>query len=287
MGPGLSDAGEEGMGASAIGHALADARLTTLLLMNADPLETHPERGVWEAAFERLGSLIAFAGFLTPELRENATVIFPAQSNAEKEGTLTHPDGRVQRVRQAIGLPGEIRPGWWALTEICDRVGAGMDLHDSPSLFEAVKKGAPFYDDLTLDEVSGRGARWQDTDSAAKLPAAEPSQDRLEQPPELAEGMRLGAAPSLWSGAVTAHAPSLRFLAPVQCAELAPADAQRLGLQQGDEVVVSAGEESVRAPVALRQAVSPGSVFLTAGTAEQNATALTNGVPRTVEVRKA
>ena len=99
--------------------------------------------------------------------------------------------------------------------------------------------------------------------------------------------MRLGAAPTLWSGPVTEHAPSLRFLAPVQRAELAPDDAKRLGLSQGDEVVVTADGESVRAPVALRQGVSPGSVFLTAGTAEHNATALMNGVPRTVEVRKA
>ncbi len=99
--------------------------------------------------------------------------------------------------------------------------------------------------------------------------------------------MRLGAAPSLWAGQVTAHAPSLRFLAPVQRAELAPTDAERLGLEQGDDVMVTAGDESVRASVALRQAVSPGSVFLTTGTAEDNATALMNGVPRTVEVRKA
>ena len=52
-------------------------------------------------------------------------------------------------------------------------------------------------------------------------------------------------------------------------------------------MLVSAGGESLRAAVALRQAVAPGSVFLTAGTAEHNATALMNGVPRTVEVRKA
>jgi predicted molibdopterin-dependent oxidoreductase YjgC len=145
----------------------------------------------------------------------------------------------------------------------------------------------PFLDALTLEEIGGRGTRWQDTDSASKLPAAELSEAPLEQPPELAEGMKLGAAPSLWAGQVTEHAPSLRFLAPVQRAELAPADARRLGLEQGDEALVSAGGESVRAQVALRQAIAPGSVFLTAGTAEHNATALMNGVPRTVEVRKA
>ena len=55
----------------------------------------------------------------------------------------------------------------------------------------------------------------------------------------------------------------------------------------GDEVEVSVGRPDVRAAVALRQAVPPGSVFLMSGTAEDNATALTNGVPRTVEVSRA
>ena len=283
---GLTEAKEAGMGAAEIGRALAEGELSALVLMDVDPLATHPERATWTAAVDRATSVIAFTGFLSEELEANATVIFPAESNAEKEGTVTHPDGRVQRVRQAIGRPGEVRPGWWVLAELADRLGAAVDMHDTPTLFEAVKKGVPFYASLTLEEIGGRGARWQDTDSASSLPAAEPSEERLEQPPEPPEGMKLGAAPSLWSGPVTEHAPSLRFLAPVQRAELAPADAQRLGLSQGDEVVVTAEGQSVRAPVALRQGLPPGSVFLTAGTAEHNATALMNGVPRTVELRK-
>ncbi len=144
--PGLQDAEEAGMGAAAIGRALADAELTTLLLWNTDPLESHPERSTWTAALGRATSVIACASFLTPQLEENATVIFPAESNAEKEGTLTHPDGRVQRVRQAIGRPGEVQPGWWVLTELADRIGAGMDPQGAPALFEAVKKAAPFMD---------------------------------------------------------------------------------------------------------------------------------------------
>ena len=160
-------------------------------------------------------------------------------------------------------------------------------MHDTPALFEAVKKAVPFSTRSRSRRSAAAACAGRTPTRASKLPAAEPSEDPLEHPPELPEGMRLGAAPSLWAGPVTAHAPSLRFLAPVQRAELAPADAQRLGVEHGDEVVVSADGESVRAAVALRQAVAPGSVFLTAGTAEQNATALMNGVPRTVEVRKA
>ncbi len=49
--------------------------------------------------------------FLTEGIREHATVVFPAESYAEKEGTLTHPDGRLQRLRPAIGHQGETRAG--------------------------------------------------------------------------------------------------------------------------------------------------------------------------------
>ena len=74
--------------------------------------------------------------------------------------------------------------------------------------------------------------------------------------------MRLGTAPSLWEGRETRHAPALRFLAPHPRAELAPADAERLGVVPGDEVVVSVNGTSVRAAAALRGGVQPGIVFL-------------------------
>ena len=85
---------------------------------------------------------------------------------------------------------------------------------------------------------------------------------------------------------MTEHTPSLRFLAPRQRAELAPSDAKRIGVQSGDRVEVSAGGVSVQATVALRQAVQPGSVFMLAGTLEDNATALANGAPRVVSVQR-
>lgn len=151
----------------------------------------------------------------------------------------------------------------------------------------AVAAAVPFLAGLELEEIGGRGVRWQDREAASGLPAAELPDAALEAPPELPEGLRLGATPSLWAGRTAEHAPSLRFLAPEQRVELAPADAERIGVGSGDQVQVSAGDQSVRATVALRQAIRPGSVFLVAGTAEDNATALTNGVPRTVEVSRA
>jgi NADH-quinone oxidoreductase subunit G len=287
LGPGLKDAADGGRGAAEIGRALAAGELSSLLLVGADPLRDFPDRAVWEGALAAAASVIAFADFRTPELDEHATVVFPAESYAEKEGTLTHPDGRVQRVRQAIGRPGEVRAGWWVLSELCARVGAGLDVLSSPMVFEQLTRAVPFLGGLTLADIGGRGVRWQERDAASSLAAAALPDAELEEPPTLGGGLRLGAVPTLWSGPQTEHSTALRFLTPRQRAELSAADARRLGVAPGDEVTVSADGHSIRAEAAVRAGVPPGSVFLIAGVAEDNATALTNGVPRTVEVSPA
>ena len=286
LGPGLAEAPTVGRSASEIATGLIEGDLTTLLLLHVDPLAAHPERGRWEQALDGAAGVIAFADFLDPALEEHATVVFPAESGPEKEGTFTHPDGRLQRSRQAIGHPGGVRAEWDVLAELATRLDAGIDALTAPMVTAALCEAVPFYAGITLDEIGGDGVRWQDRDAASALPGAELATTDLAQPPELPEGLRLGVVTSLWAGAVTEHSPSLRFLAPQQRAELGPADARRIGVTSGDEVEVSAGELNVRATVALRQGVHPGSVFLVAGTASDNAAVLQNGVPRVVEVRR-
>ncbi len=256
--PGLRDADEPGMSASEMAHAEHRA----LLLVHTEPASDLRERDEWLKALESAGSVIAFSGFRTEALEQHADVVFPSESHAEKEGTLTHPDGRIQRLRQAIGHPGEVRAGWWVLADLCERLGAGVDADNPPAITDRVAEAVPFYGGLTLDEIGGRGIRWQERGTATSLPTAQPSEAPLESPPEPPEGLRLGVRPSLWSGREVEHSPSLRFLAGRSRAELSPADARRLGISAGDEVVVSVNGTSVRAAAAIRSAVSAGDVFL-------------------------
>jgi NADH-quinone oxidoreductase subunit G len=288
LGPGLSEPGADGMGAAQVPAAISDGRLSALILLQADPLRTHPDRPAWERALEDATSVIAFADFTTPALLERAAVVFPAESYAEKEGTVTHPDGRLQRVRQAIAHPGEVRAGWGVLAELCARLGRPLAAGSMPAIFAELVGAVPFYAGLTLEEIGGRGVRWQERDAASALPAVPLPGTELETPPGLAaEGLRLGTARSLWTGRETLHSPVLRFLAPEQTLEISPDDARRLGLASGDEVSVSVDGRSVRARTCVHDPVPPGSVFLVEGTETDNATALVNGLPRTVEVAKA
>jgi NADH-quinone oxidoreductase subunit G len=292
---GLADAPEPGLDAPSIGRALADGELSTLLLLAADPLTELSDRPKWEQAYDRAEAIVAFADFVTPELTEHATVVFPGESNAEKEGTLTHPDGRLQRVRQAIPHTGEVRPVWAVLAELCQAAGVAPPASSNgsgpglslPDVTAAVAAAVPFYAGVTLDEIGGRGVRWQDRDAASAAPAQDMPSGPLATPAELPAGLRLGAAPALFASPAVAHSPSLRFLAPSQRAELSPDDAERLGVAPGEDVEVSSGDRVVRATAAIRAAIRPGSVFLTQGLGADGAEALTNGVPATVEVRSA
>jgi NADH-quinone oxidoreductase subunit G len=253
LGPGLSDADPPGQ---------TDGARGALLLVEAD---------VPEDTMARASSVIAFAGFRTEALEQHADVVFPAETYAEKEGTITHPDGRIQRVRQALGHANEVRPGWQVLAELCERAGAGTGALTAPMVTALVAEAVPIYADLTLEEIGGLGVRWQERAAASALPEEPPSDKPLEVPPGLPRGLRLAAAPTLWSGGEIEHSPSLRFLAAQPRAELSLEDARRLGVENGGEVSLAVNGNRVTATAAVRTGVPAGSVFLSGASMPEGA----------------
>ncbi|HEY8865443.1 MAG TPA: NADH-quinone oxidoreductase subunit NuoG [Solirubrobacteraceae bacterium] len=292
-GRGLREAGcaaTAGHHAPSIARALCDGELSALYLLCTDPLLTHPDRGAWAAALEQATTVIAHASMLTPAIAEHATVVFPAEAYAEKEGTVTHPDGRIQRLRPAIGRPGEVRAGWQVLAELAERLGSPLGVLTGPMVTQQLAAAVPFYAGLTLNEIGGRGVRWQEREAASAAPAGDTGPFELAPPPVAASpngALRLGTFRPIWSAPEVAASPALKFLAPEQRAELSPADAQRLGIANGDTVEVSFEGAGVRAQALLRAAVPEGSVFLIEAMSGDDAVnALTNGEPRLVEVRR-
>jgi anaerobic selenocysteine-containing dehydrogenase len=123
--------------------------------------------------------------------------------------------------------------------------------------------------------------RWPEREQAAAWPEADAGPFGLEAPPHAptANGaLRLGTFRSIWAATEVDHSPALKFLVPRQRAELAPADAQRLGLRHGDRVEVGSNGTRVEAVVALRSDAPEGSVFLESHTPQASATALDAGL---------
>ncbi|HYU61737.1 MAG TPA: NADH-quinone oxidoreductase subunit NuoG, partial [Solirubrobacterales bacterium] len=283
-GPGLTDA-PAGKTAPEIRTALESDELKALLLADVDPIRDFPDGAGWEAALQAADFVVAFSMFEN-DSTAHADVVFPAESHAEKEGTVTHPDGRLQRLRPNVPHPGDVRPGWQALVELSAALGHETGLDSAPEVFEALASEAPFLSGLTYEEIGGLGIRWQERQAASSWGegAGAPSPDAERRPapptsetaaaapggvegegapaPSNGNGLRLGTYRDLWSGEITERNPSLRFLAPEQQLELAPSDAERLGVEHGQTVSVSSNGTSLEARVAIRERMRPGAGFL-------------------------
>ncbi|HEY5318731.1 MAG TPA: NADH-quinone oxidoreductase subunit NuoG [Solirubrobacteraceae bacterium] len=322
-GPGYAELpGElEGRCAAEMAAAAADRELTALYLFETDPVREHPDRTLWQRALDHAGLVVAHASVLTEGIREHADVVFPAESHAEKEGTVVHPDGRLQRLRVAIAHPHEVRAGWSVIAELARRMGHDLGVTSSAGAFEQLVDVVPFYAGLTLDELAGRGARWPARAQAAAFPVeaaaaapASPSAPAFPPPGPVAESdvtaipppgpvadaerdavpaapavparngtFRLGVHRPIWASPDVEVSPALKFCIARQHAELSPDDARRLGVTGGDTVEVASNGTAVQATVAVHSGVPAGTVFLADGLAENSANAFTDFE---VEVRK-
>ncbi|MEJ7893648.1 MAG: NADH-quinone oxidoreductase subunit NuoG [Solirubrobacteraceae bacterium] len=249
--------------------AIRDEPPAVLYLLHADPLAQYPDRDAWEAVLSGAQTVIAHESVMTETIREYADVVFPAEAYPEKDGTLTHPDGRVQRLRPAIGRAGEVRATWRVLSELAGAPLAAGALA-SKALFEEVYPG------LTLDAISGRGAYPE----RATAPAWELAS--LSVPDATPPGLRYGSFRTVWAAKEVGLSPVLRFARPEAAVEMSPVDAQRLGVQHGEEVEVTSNGHVVRGPAVLRAALPTGSVFLPEGVEGAPANLITAA---TVEVR--
>jgi NADH-quinone oxidoreductase subunit G len=287
--PGLSDPPQAGRSAQEMAAA---EDVTAFYLFETDPVRDRPDRALWERALHRAGLVVAHASVLTEGIREHANVVFPAESQAEKEGTLVHPDGRVQRMRAAIGHPDEVRPGWWVLAELAKRVGLDTGVLTSGMAFAQLVEAVPFYAGLTLEELGGRGVRWPEREAASALLADGRSAEIVHttsttEPAEASAaagvGLRLGRYRPIWADPQVEISPALQYTIARQQVELSPEDAQRLGIGAGETVEVSQNGTRLTGTAQVRSGVPVGTAFLAEGIAENSANALSEDM---IEVRK-
>ncbi|HEY1285702.1 MAG TPA: NADH-quinone oxidoreductase subunit NuoG [Solirubrobacterales bacterium] len=297
-GPGLSETGP-GMTTEEVRAALESGELSSLLLFGVDPLRDFPDTEGWRRALAAADHIVCFSIFET-DSTATADVVLPLETHAEKDGTVTYPDGRLQRVRSSASRPGDIRPNVGVLAELSLALGHDTGVVSQPTAFEALTEAVPFYADITDAEIGGRGIRWQERDGATNLPPVAGGDSRgatsrgVSGEPAPAPGagsggaeLVLGTYRDLWVGPITELNPPLKFLEPRQTVEMSVADADRAGLKSGDEVLVAQNGSSVRAAVVVRERVQEGVCFLIEGTAEGNANGLLNGAPVSVTVEKA
>jgi NADH-quinone oxidoreductase subunit G len=289
-GPGLSETAP-GMSTEEIRSALISGELTSLILFGADPLRDFPDTPAWEEALTAADFVVSFS------MHENAStakadVVLPLETHAEKDGTVTHPDGRLQRVRPSASRPEEVLPNIIVLSELAAKLGLDTGIDSQPTAFQALTEAVSFYKGIADSDIGGRGLRWQDA-SPELHQLDHPADSQVDAVPAVGaaitsdEGdLTLGTYRDLWAGPITELNPPLKFLTPHQRLEISPQDAERLDLKNGEAIRVSQNGSSIDAAVLIKERVSPGVCFLAEGVSVGNANALLNGGPVQVEIEK-
>jgi NADH-quinone oxidoreductase subunit G len=306
-GPGLSDT-TAGLSTEEIRSALVSGEITSLILFGADPLRDFPDTPAWEEALTAADFVVTFA------MHENATtaksdIVLPLETHAEKDGTVTHPDGRLQRVRPSASRPEQVRSNITVLSQLAAKLNLDTGIDSQPTAFKALTDAVSFYNGIEDSDIGGRGIRWQDTGSATNRPgpagasggdspdiqreAPTPTSESIEVTRRVASAesppdapLTLGTYRDLWAGPITELNPPLKFLMPHQRIEISPTDAQRLDLKNGEAVRVSQNGNAVDAAVLIKERIAPGTVFLAEGVGGANANSLLNGGPVQVTIEK-
>ena len=241
-------------------EAMAGGDIEFLLLVGADPVRDVPDPRHTVQAIEAVDFLVSIDLFVNDSNR-NADVIFPASGFAEKEGTATNLEGRVQKLNFLVPGPGQTRPDWAILSDLAERVGRGIGLGTAETIAKEISEVAPAYAGITWDHLE-----WEARDGAVIPASASP----LSHIPVALKGdsapsaqLTLHVARTMYDdGVMVRHSPSLRPLAKTQVAYLNPEDAKRAGAIGGHpvKVVTSHGEGEFTA--VLDRGTPPGVVYV-------------------------
>lgn len=284
---------EPGMALTEMFGAIDEGRLKAMYIMGENPVLTDPDAEHVERALRKLKFLIVQDIFLT-ETARLADVVLPGASFAEKEGTFTNTERRVQRVRRAIEPIGDSKPDWQIICDVARRMGAkGFDFTDPLGIMEEIARLTPSYGGITYGRLENGGLQWpclnREHAGTKYLHAEKFTRGRgkfmplgykpsLEQPDD-DYPLLLTTGRSLYqfhSGTMTRKVEGLNELKGQEDVEINPQDADALGIGDGDRVQVLSRRGKVRARAKVTEKSSKGVVFMTFHFAESATNLLTN-----------
>jgi formate dehydrogenase major subunit/formate dehydrogenase alpha subunit len=141
-------------------NAAAEGTLKGLFIMGENPMMSDPDQNHAREALEKLEFLAVQDIFPTPTTAL-ADVVLPATSYAEKDGTFTSTERRVQRVRQATAPVGESRADWEILCDLAARAGyEGMRYAHPGEIMDEVARVTPTYGGISFSRLEQGGLQW-------------------------------------------------------------------------------------------------------------------------------
>jgi len=256
---------EPGLVVTEVWPAAAKGKLKAMYIMGENPVSSNPNASQVTAALKRLDFLVVQDIFMT-ETAELAHVVLPAATSAEKEGTFTNTERRVQRVRQALPPVGQARPDWQIICELSERMGYPMGYQSPEEIMEEIAHLTPIYGGIHYDRLEEDGLQWpcptRDHPGTPYLHKGQFARGKgLFSPVEFIPPRELPdeTYPFILStgrvlhhynsGSMTRKVPGLQVLYPEPLLEIHPKDGEEFGIEEKSMVKVSSrrGELVARA----------------------------------------
>jgi len=157
-----------------------------------------PDWAATREALAKLKLLVVQDIFLGP-VASLAHVVLPAAAFAERDGSWTNLEGRVQRSRAAVQATGEALPDWRILVEVSRALGKPLPYESAEQIFAEIAKVVPAYGGMTYDSLTAQGGTQATGDAAAAAGPLVPDLAGANNPPEVSEQfpLLLAADPSL------------------------------------------------------------------------------------------
>ena len=270
---------EPGLTVTTAIDAAAEGQVKALYIAGENPMLSDPDQGHVEEALKRLDFLVVQDIFPT-QTSEFADVILPAASWAEKDGTFTNTERRVQRVRKAIEPIGDSRADWEIFCDLARRVGYdGMQYESPAEIMDEIASLTPIYGGVSFDRIEQIGLQWPCPDTshpgtpilhaetfsrglgrfcpAAYRPSVELPDE--EYPFVLTTGRSYF---HFHTGTMTRRTHLLDREERFPYVEISPADAESLGVADRNWVFVSTRRGEVKAMARVTDVAKNGVVFM-------------------------
>ncbi|MCG8488873.1 MAG: formate dehydrogenase subunit alpha [Chromatiales bacterium] len=276
-------------------HAITDQTIRGMYIMGENPAMSDPNLNHARKALSSLQHLVVQDIFMT-ETAWYADVILPASAFAEKTGSFTNTDRRVQLGRQAIEPPGEARQDLQIIQEMANRMGLDWHYEHPKQVFDEMRRAMPSIAGISWERLQQNGSVTYPCEDendpgqaviftetfptpsgkASFTPAPFTNADELpdqEYPWVLITGRQL----EHWhTGAMTRRAEMLDKIEPVPVASLHPEELSRLAISPGSPIKLQSRRGVVTAYARADQGISKGQVFLPFCYHEAAANLLTN-----------
>jgi len=273
-------------------NAAADGTIKGLYIMGENPMLSDPDVRHVKEGLLNLDFLCVQDIFLS-ETAQLADVVLPACSFAEKDGTFTNTERRVQRVRKALDPPGQARQDWDIICDIASRLGHPMHYESPSEIMDEIASLTPIYGGMSFARIEKGGLQWPCPDKehpgttflhqgrftrglgkfhpvhfreAAELPDQ-------EYPYLLTTGRFLY---HFHTGTLSRRSKGLEELSPPAPFEIHPQDAAREGIVEGEVVELATRRGTIQARAVLTERSPKGTVFVPFHFREAPANVLTN-----------